>query len=760
MRKRPSLGAISFTVFCIACSGGGSSHRLGGNDESHAYTPTAGTGDAGENTAAAGQNSTIFAMGGAGSPIASGGASGYAGIAAPQTAGKPAVAPGEYPIDDLEDGSGRIFARDGRVGVWYSFNSHEGSQWPAPTTPGIPIETSLIPGGRATSTRGIHTFGSFGAGSYSDWAGVGFDLAFDGKNYRTYDARSYDGISFWARGSAPSSLQIRVSIRETTIPDYGGSCVVDDYYYCEPHDAAWSPGSDWHKHWVPFEHFQQSGNGAYRHFDFDTSVATNVQFYCPVGCTAFDFWIDDVAFYKGVPSCCWDPPASCRGQVSLDGTLLGRALGKTTLSSCEVCTQSGLTLSSTSTDTTDLTGLGCYTGLHFLTISGARLSDLSPLQELQTLESLTLKSVGLTDARPLRALPLLLSLDLSSNQITDSAGLSGEWKLHSLNLSNNQLTEVAQLSSMPALKALRIESNQLKEVGGLASLTNLEELDLSNNALADLKPLAGLTALTSLDLSSNAISDLSPLAALVSLTSLDLSNNSIVDLSPLANLRQLRTLKLDGNRVQSTLPLIGMSELKIITLADNALTDLRGFSGMTKLNRAVLLDLSDNSIADLRPLANLELWSIDLSRNRIIDAAGLPSSLLSLTLDENGIIDVPDLSALANLTTLRINHNLIGDLTPLASVPRLSELYAAGNRIASLLPIAAAFRLHILDFTDNQIGDLSPIVMLPGLDPLPTYMATSYGRVLVTQNPIDCAEQATQISSLEGRDVTVAVDCP
>lgn len=84
---------------------------------------------------------------------------------------------GESLIDDLENGTGHIPRTDGRVGVWYAFKSDEGAQWPSPTVPGVPIETSVI-SEQCSNRRAIHAYGT---GVH--WAGVGFDLAFDGTKY-------------------------------------------------------------------------------------------------------------------------------------------------------------------------------------------------------------------------------------------------------------------------------------------------------------------------------------------------------------------------------------------------------------------------------------------------------------------------------------------------------------------------------------------------------------------------------------------------
>jgi hypothetical protein len=118
-------------------------------------------------------------------------------------------------LDDLESGTGHICEGvEGRLGVWYAFNDGRGVQWPAPTTPGVPIATSAIPGGRGRSARAIHSYGS----GFTDWGvGVGFDLAFNGSKYGLYDARAYDGVTFWAKAEpdpntgAPATLTFRVS---------------------------------------------------------------------------------------------------------------------------------------------------------------------------------------------------------------------------------------------------------------------------------------------------------------------------------------------------------------------------------------------------------------------------------------------------------------------------------------------------------------------------------------------------------------------
>jgi len=131
-------------------TGAGGTQTIGGSQPAAGGTGAGGTQTMGGSQPAAGGT-------GAGGTLATGGGCGTK-------------------IDDMENGTGHICQGEGRTGGWYAFNSQSGTQWPAPTTPGIPIETSLIPGGRGASLRAMHTYSDV-AFSY---AGIGLDLSFDG----------------------------------------------------------------------------------------------------------------------------------------------------------------------------------------------------------------------------------------------------------------------------------------------------------------------------------------------------------------------------------------------------------------------------------------------------------------------------------------------------------------------------------------------------------------------------------------------------
>jgi internalin A len=120
-----------------------------------------------------------------------------------------------------------------------------------------------------------------------------------------------------------------------------------------------------------------------------------------------------------------------------------------------------------------------------------------------------------------------------------------------------------------------------------------------------------------------------------------------------------------------------------------------------------MLDLSDNKISDIKPLAsltNLELLS--LNDNKISDIKPLASltKLTFLTLDKNQLIDVKPLASLTNLTQLWLAKNQIIDVKPLASLTKLRVLHLSDNKIRDIKPLASLTKVIILELGGNPIA--------------------------------------------------------
>ena len=110
------------------------------------------------------------------------------------------------------------------------------------------------------------------------------------------------------------------------------------------------------------------------------------------------------------------------------------------------------------------------------------------------------------------------------------------------------------------------------------------------------------------------------------------------------------------------------------------------------------------------------------------------------------------MSGLVSLEYFCAGANRIGDLSPLAGLTSLYSVGLESNDIANLIPLSGLTRLDTLNLSDNAITDLSPLVANPGFN--------EWGVVDVTNNPIDCRDQADNIQALLDRYVALRADCP
>jgi hypothetical protein len=197
-------------------------------------------------------------------------------------------------IDDLEDGDGRIIDASGHQGPWHTFNSSNGGD----QTP--PFGGTFLPemGGAEGSQFAVHTIGD----GYS-YAGVGFDLnnatmQEESPQSQSFDASAWDGIVFEAKGTA--KLRVEFSMKSFVPTDRGGSCNANCWDVYGNATAAAQLTADWQQYKVPFAGMQRESGSTSP--PFDPSQIMDISFKHTGQNDHFDFWIDNVRFYK-------DPPA-------------------------------------------------------------------------------------------------------------------------------------------------------------------------------------------------------------------------------------------------------------------------------------------------------------------------------------------------------------------------------------------------------------------------------------------------------------------
>jgi hypothetical protein len=204
-------------------------------------------------------------------------------------------------IDDMEDGEGSICATSGRTGVWFDFG--DGTTGDLTPKSDVRFTPTRIEDGSRGSSRYAARFAGSG---FTAWGAImGFVVM---NPPGGYDAGGLGGITFWMRSNVPVSVDFPTS--ETTPIEGGGDCVVD----CNQHFTfqITAPAPGWFPYQVPFNALSGGGSAIWnpRHL-------FGVNFRVPQG-TAFEVWIDDVAFYFCAgPECqptCTDPrfQVSCR----------------------------------------------------------------------------------------------------------------------------------------------------------------------------------------------------------------------------------------------------------------------------------------------------------------------------------------------------------------------------------------------------------------------------------------------------------------
>lgn len=712
-------------------------------------------------------------------------------------------------IDDLESGTGRVPATDGRIGVWYAFDSDDGTQAqvPAPTTPGVPIIPEPVASSWSQAPLCASKFAMHTTGAGYTWAGIGFDLKFDGTTYGSYDASAFDGITFVGAGTPVS---VRISTTTTTSTKYGGTCTLDEEESnpnegCQPHSYDVSLDNEFSQHWVPFKALTLLPGEWHTAPDFEPKRLTNIQFYTG---GIFDFWVDNVSFYAGRPGCCDLSPTECNGVIDIPNASLKKALGQGDLTCSDVCFRESFydSLETPPSTPQNLAGLQCLIGLR----------------------RLIARNYGLDDIRAIANLSHLYQLDLTGNRVTSLQALSSLTNLGWLDLGQNQVSVLTPLANLKELASLTLSNNSIVSLDGLQGLAQLQLLSLDFNEIVDITPLSTLAALDGLDLSDNAVVDVAPLSSLSALTSLDLSNNQIKDASPLSNLTGLITLELNQNQIASLAGFGNLPYLPRLDLSNNQISDLANFGNMaalTSLNLSnnriasaafgnlpllMTLDLSSNAIEELTRFGNLPaLTTVDFSNNAIRSpkcAGGLPkltivdfsnnniesvtgigaiSSLSSLDLSNNQLRDFSSFSELALLESLEY-LNLAGNpLGALENVPtfealksinlsntglssaaelgrmhNLTSIYLSNNQLREITFLQSFRQLNYLDLSNNQISDLSPFLSAPWGPPVLGNRYSTSSTLNVKGNPIDCVAQATNLAALRAMTLNVVTDCP
>ena len=210
------------------------------------------------------------------------------------------------------------------------------------------------------------------------------------------------------------------------------------------------------------------------------------------------------------------------------------------------------------------------------------------------------------------------------------------------------------------------------------------------------------------------------------LEELDLSGKNLTDadLTDLSQMSSLKFLDLRDNPITDLSPIAGLTELEEFAVTCDQIGDLSPLSGLVNLE--ILRLAGDESgvgkFTDLTPLLGLtNLRTLHLPANGPTSLDGLEdmTQLTDLALisgSSSNIATVQNIDALAGLTEMKELHlqvTGISDLTPLAGMTELQSLQIGGNlAVSDLSPLAGLTKLQEFEFYNNEVAvplDLAPL---------------------------------------------------
>ncbi|XP_045359747.2 centrosomal protein of 97 kDa isoform X1 [Camelus bactrianus] len=132
-----------------------------------------------------------------------------------------------------------------------------------------------------------------------------------------------------------------------------------------------------------------------------------------------------------------------------------------------------------------------------------------------------------------------------------SPNLPCEVDVHTLILDKNQIIKLENLEKCKQLIQLSVANNRLVRMMGVAKLTQLRVLNLPHNSIGYVEGLKELVHLEWLNLAGNNLKAMEQINSCTALQHLDLSDNNIPQIGDLSKLVSLKTLLLHGNIITS-----------------------------------------------------------------------------------------------------------------------------------------------------------------------------------------------------------------
>jgi Leucine-rich repeat (LRR) protein len=418
-------------------------------------------------------------------------------------------------------------------------------------------------------------------------------------------------------------------------------------------------------------------------------------------------------------------------------------------------------------DVLDLTALAGLSNLRVLDARSTMVQDITPLAALTSLEVLQLSGSPVESLVPLEDLSQLTHLELDEVNTSDFGSLSGLAQLTHLQLRENGIADIRFLSAMTTLEYLDLTMNQIVDLSPLQGLNALRMVKLGRNQIEDLDPIFETARqFASLTLDHN---QLNTDAFCIYLPALSFQSVSIFvsDLDG-ANRYYSSDFELacadpEGDADSDTLS--NREEANLGTLPDNADTDADGHTdgaeqvaGSSPFDAddtpgAVVVDVPDiylehairqeagrptgplfmhhleqlkelhvgcdvESLEGLQYAINLEELSANCGSITDLSPIVALSSLKTLSLMDQEIEVLPDLSGLTSLKNLILDRNPLGSLAPLGELHTLERLELDDCGVSDASPIGRLTQLALLHMNNNPLDNIEFVSTMPNLQAL------------------------------------------
>ena len=257
-----------------------------------------------------------------------------------------------------------------------------------------------------------------------------------------------------------------------------------------------------------------------------------------------------------------------------------------------------------------------------------------------------------------------------------------------------------------------------KDLSDLSHMIFDEDLAIDSVPSGHLNNLSYLVIITSLQIRNTSINadELKMFGSLPKLKRLILSNCGLTTASGLETAVGLEYLDLSQNTIRDLSPLANMTQLQDLYLNHNAINDLTQIAGLNTLAR---LDVSYNLLETLNPIfACPELMYLNAGNNKITSIAGIDrlTSLQIFSFANNTIQDISPISACTGITQLDISENMIADISSLSALVKLDTLNFSRNVVTELPAFEKECALITIDGSHNQLTSLSALEGLENLN--------------------------------------------